>query len=277
MHQSQVAGNGICFVLDNALRRLHIGAVIAFRADGDGVFADGGKQHKLVGNAASHHAGIGSNGNHLGQSHPGVDALIGLVAFAVIRLQVRLAGMEGIGVLHGKFPHPDQPRPRPCFVAEFGLDLVYHKGVFRVALPVIPHKMNGGFLVGYAKHQGIAAAVVKARHLFADAFVSAGLLPQRGGHNHGELHFLAVNGVHFFPDDLFDFAGDSFQRRIGREDAVCHAFHIAASHHQSMAVHDAVGGLFPEPLSYKFVKFHNRIPPFLLLNTKKPQADLSSA
>ena len=39
-----------------------------------------------------------------------------------------LGGVEGVGILHGEFPDADQSGPGPCFIPEFGLDLVKRKG-----------------------------------------------------------------------------------------------------------------------------------------------------
>ena len=178
--------------------------------------------------------------------------------------------MERVGIFHCKFTNADQSRPRSCFIAELSLYLIYHKRIFHVALSVIPHKMNGGFFMCHTKHKRTSAAVMEAGHFFTNALISAGFLPDRSRHNDRKLDFLPINRVHFFTDDLFYLPCDSFQRHIGWKNTVCHILHIAAAHHQSMAVNAAVWWSFPKTISNKFFHFHKGYLRILFLNTKKP-------
>ena len=54
----------------------YVGAVAAGFAYGDGILADGGKQHKLMADIAAHHAGIGCYRNHLRQPDPLKNAVV---------------------------------------------------------------------------------------------------------------------------------------------------------------------------------------------------------
>ncbi len=148
--------------------------------------------------------------------------------------------MERVGIFHCKFTNTDQSRPWSCFIAELRLYLIYHKWIFRVALSVIPNKMNSGFFMCHAKHKRASAAVMETGHFFANTLISAGFLPDRSRHNDRKLDFLPVNSVHFFTDDLLYLPCNPFQGHIGGKNTVCYILHIAAAHHQGMAVNDAV-------------------------------------
>ena len=94
MYQGEFPGSIASFVLNNTLRRLHVGTVIAFRTDRNRIFTDRGKQHKFMGNITAHHTGVGSHRNHLRQACPCIDALISLMALRIILLQIFLTGVE---------------------------------------------------------------------------------------------------------------------------------------------------------------------------------------
>ena len=81
--------------------------------------------------------------------------------------------MERIGVFHREFAHADEPGARAGFIAEFGLDLINHERVFRIALAVFPHELHGSLFMGHAEHEWGMAPVLKAYELAADAFIPA--------------------------------------------------------------------------------------------------------
>ena len=110
--------------------------------------------------------------------------------------------------------------------------------------------MYGCLLVGHAEYHFGIVAVGETQQFIADAIVTAGLIPQRSRHDNRELHFLAVDFVHFLAQDLLDFAHNAAQRQIGRIDSVCHIFDVSAFYHNSMAVDDTVSRSFFEALSY---------------------------
>ena len=192
------------------------------------------------------------------------------MASFVIGFQILLARMEGVGVLHGEFPHANQSGPRSCLVPKLGLNLIDHKRVFQIALTVLSYQMNGGFLVCHAEHKRAPVAVGKSGQLFSDAVIPSGFLPEGGGHDNRKLNLLTVNRIHFFPNDLLNFSGDFFQRCVKGEDSVGHGFQIPAAHHQSMAVRNTFRRSFPKTLSDKLFQFHLKTPPYFFPNTKTP-------
>ena len=95
------------------------------------------------------------------------------MAAVVILLQILLRGVEGIGVLHGEFAHADHTGAGSCLVAEFGLNLVDHEGIFGVGGGVVAHQMNGGFLMSHAQHHRGAVAVLEAEQLALNGIVAS--------------------------------------------------------------------------------------------------------
>ena len=164
---------------------------------------------------AAHHPGVRGNRNHLRQADPGKDAVISFQAACIESVKILLACVERISILHCEFPHPDQPGTRAGFIPEFGLDLVDHERVLRIALGFIPHKLHGSFLMGHAKDKFIAVAVPKPGQFRPDLGVPARCLPKRSRHHDRQLYFLPAQGVHLFPQNLFDLAGHAYKRRIG--------------------------------------------------------------
>ena len=112
--------------------------------------------------------------------------------------------MEGVSILHRKLTHTDQSGSRTGLITEFCLDLIDHKRIFGVALCILAYKVYGCLLVGHAEYHFGIVAVGEAQQLIADAIVTAGLIPQRSRHDNRELHFLAVDFVHFLAQDLLD-------------------------------------------------------------------------
>ena len=206
---------------------------------------------------AAHHAGVGFDGDDLGDARPGVDALIGPVAAVVILFQILLGGMEGVGVLHGKLPDTDEAAPGPGLVPELGLDLVDHEGVLLVGARDVVGHVDGGLLVGHAEAHVRPGPILEAKELAADAVPAAGGLPEGGGHGHGEEDLLPVDQIHLLPEDPLDLALDA--RSGGQQgiDAVAHLLHISAPGHQVLAldVRDPV----LVPFAQKLADFHDVI------------------
>ena len=222
--------------------RLHVGTVVAVVAQDDGVLADRGEQHVLVGDLAAHHAAVGRDGDDVAHARAEEDAVVRVIADLVVALQILLGGVEGVRVLHGELAHADQAAAAARLVAELGLDLVDHEGILGVAVGHVAHEVHGGLLVGHAQHHVRAGAVGEAQQLAADGVVAAGLAPDRRGHGHREEQLLAVDAVHLLADDLLDLRGDALGDREQGVDAVSDGLDVAAAHHQRLAGDDAVGG-----------------------------------
>ena len=69
--------------------------------------------------------------------------------------------------------------------------------------------------MGHAKHHGGTVPVRKTQQFVAYGVVTPRFLPVGGGQHYGKLDLLAACGIHFLPDDLFDFPGDAAQGRQG--------------------------------------------------------------
>ena len=241
-------------------RRLHVGAVVAVAAQHDGVLADVGQQHVLVGDLAAHHAAVGGHRHHLGHAAAGVDAVVGVVAAHVVLLQILLGGVEGVGVLHGELAHADQAAAAAGLVAELGLDLVDHEGILGVGVGHVGHELHGRLLVGHAQHHVRAGAVLEAQKLRADGVEAARLAPDVRGHRHREQHLLAVDAVHLLADDRLDLRGDALGDGEQREYAVAHGLDVAAAHHQRLGRDDAVRRSLLEPLGNEISDLHDDPP-----------------
>ena len=173
-----------------------------------------------MGDASTHHTGVGLDRYHLRHANAGENAPIGLIAFFIIALQVLLRGVEGVGILHREFPHADQPATAARLVAEFRLDLIDHEGIIGVGFCRAACELHGRLLMRHTEDNVAPAAILKAGHLAADALITAGFLPEGGGHDHGEQHFLPADRIHLLADNLLDLAGDPARRRIERIDTV---------------------------------------------------------
>ena len=250
------------FIDDGVLGGFHVGPVIALLTENDGVLAGRCQKHIFMGDAAAHHTGIRFDGHDFGDAGPLENTVVGIVALLIVILQVLLAGMEGIGVLHGKFTDTDHAGAGPCLVTEFPLDLVDHERILLIRGSILSDKLYRCFFVGHAKDMFGPVPVFKTDQFPADRVVTAGLFPQIRGHNDGEEDFLSVDGVHLLTDDLLDLGGDPAKDGIFAENAVADIFHVAAADHQRMAGDLRVGRVFFEALAYQIFEFH-RISSFL--------------
>ena len=143
--------------------------------------------------------------------------------------------MEGISVLHGELAHADQSAAGTRLVAVLRLDLVDHKRKIGIRFRDIPRKVYGGLFMRHTENHFRAVAIGKPSHLAPDARVSAGLFPERSRHHDGEKNFLSAYAIHFFPQNIFDFAHDAFRGGKKRITARTHKLHVTALHHKGMA------------------------------------------
>ena len=262
----------VSFIFDNALRCFHVCAVVALGADGYRILADGGQKHIFVGDAATHHAGVGLDRYDLGDACASKYAVICVVALLIVLFKIFLRGVERISVLHREFTNADKSAARASLVAELRLNLIYHERILGVAVGVVAHELNRRFLVSHAEHHARIVAVGEAKKLAADALVSARLIPERSGESYREQHLLSADLVHLVADYILDFLCYAAQGHILRIDAVGNVFHIAAAQHERVAVDNAVGGLLFESFADKLVKFHLSFHPFKKISPglKKP-------
>ena len=231
----------LVLVLHNYISRFHVGAVATLGTDHDGVLANGGQHHELVGHAATHHTGVCCYSDYFGHTGAGVNTLISAQATCIILLQILLRGMEGICILHGELAHADQTGTGTGLVAELGLDLIDHKGIFIIAVGKLTHQLYAGLFVGHAQYHGCIITIGKTHQSAVHCLETATLFPQGAGQNHREHYFLAVHHVHLLADDLLDLLGDALSRGVQRENTVGYGLNIATAHHQRMAVYHTIG------------------------------------
>ena len=94
-------------------------------AEKDLAFANFGKCHKLMAALATDGAGIRS---YRAASQPAAakGAGIGIIHFIIRNIQPRLIAVKGIEVLHDKLAGADNAKAGAAFIAEFGLNLIWH-------------------------------------------------------------------------------------------------------------------------------------------------------
>ena len=114
--------------------------------------------------------------------------------------------------------------------------------------------------MGHTQHHIVAAAILKARQLTADLIIAAAFAPQVGGHHHGEEYFLAVDGIHFLAQDVFNFAHNAPRGHIQRIDAVGNLLHIAAADHKNLADNLAICRRLAETIAQHVSKLHSKNP-----------------
>ena len=222
---------------------------LAVRGEENAVFAAVCQRHKFVGDAAAHHAGVGEDGDHIFQAHAAIDLFVCGVCAFVIFIQRFLTGMEAVSVLHGKFADPDQTGSGAGFVTIFCLDLIDHDRQLFVAVDFSTDQLHHSFFVGHAEEHCLIVTVFEAEQFFAHAFIAAGFLPEFCGQDHGHQDFLTINGVHLFPDDLFDLADNTFCHRKQRVDPGRNGADVTAADQNLVAVCFCIFGVFAQALA----------------------------
>ena len=193
-----------------------------------------------MGQAASHHTGIGCHRNNLWNTSSLEYTVICLVTHIIIPFQVLLGSMERIGIFHGELPNTDHPGSWACLITEFTLQLINHKRIFCISLGILPHQMHSGFFVGHPQHHFGTTAVGKTKQFISYAFIPSRLLPQICWQGNGEQYFLSVNGIQFLTDDMFNLGCDTTQCGKLRKNTVSYKLHIATTNHKCMAVNHTV-------------------------------------
>jgi hypothetical protein len=200
-----------------------------------------------VGHASAHHARVAGHGDGV-QVAAVEDVEIGLVELGVVGVDAGLVAVEGVGVLHRKLAHADQPGAGPRLVAELGLDLVEHHRQLAVAADELGRQLRHDLLMGHAQAHVATVAVLEARHVAADLVPAAAALPDLGGVHHGQGDFLAADRVHLLADDVLDLVFDALRQRQDVEDAGGDLVDHAGAQHQLVADGVGVGGHFTERL-----------------------------
>ena len=235
---------------------LLIGHIRAVLAGDDGIFANGRQEHEFMRDRAAHHPGVRLDHGHFRNARASKNALIGAVATRVAGFQIVLRRVERVGVFHGEFADTDQAAPGTGFIAEFGLNLVQHKGKLSMAVHLMPGQMNHGLLVSHGEKHVVTGSILQAQQLRTDAAVSPRFLPEFTRQDDRHQHLLAANLVHFLADDLFDFPADAKTGREQRIDPVSHLPCVSAAQQKRMALECRFRGPFFVPRTDEVAHSH---------------------
>ncbi len=123
---------------------------------------------------------------------------------SVLLIKARLVSIEGVAILHRKFPDPDQASPGTGIIPPLRLNLVDELGHFLIAVDFKAGDISNDLFVGHRKDHVTANAVVEATHLFIDRVEAPSFFPDIGGVHHRHENLLAPNGIHLFADNLFN-------------------------------------------------------------------------
>ena len=240
----------VLFKLETGDRHFPVRLVtFAVRGEENAVFAAVSQRHKLVGDTAAHHTGVGEDGHHIFQTDTTIDLFVCGVRAFVIFIQRFLTGMEAVSVLHSKLADTDQTGSGTGFVTILGLDLIDHNRQLFVAVDFGTDQLHHGFFVRHTEEHCLIVAVFETEQFFAHAFIAAGFLPEFCRQNHRHQDFLTVNGVHLFPDDLFDLADNTFCHRKQRVDPGRNGADITAANQNLVTVCFCIFGVFAQALA----------------------------
>ena len=138
-----------------------------------------------------------------GEPEAGEDPLVGGAVLLEADVETGLVDVEGVGVLHGELPHPQQARLGAGLVPELDVHLVPDLGQVPVG-EELGGQEGEDLLLGHAQDHVGVLAVLELEEVVAHQVVAVGLLPDLGGMEGGQEHLLAADGVHLLSDDSLD-------------------------------------------------------------------------
>jgi hypothetical protein len=115
------------------------------------------------------------------------------------------------------------------------LDVVDELRQLAVGIDLLPGEVGNHFLVGHGQHHVAVATVLEPAHFGTDLIVPARFPPDIGGVNDRHQHFLAADGVDFFPDDLLDLTHGAPAQGQQAEDTGAEGPNHGGAEHQAMA------------------------------------------
>ena len=201
----------------------------------DVVLAAVRQQHKLMGHAAAHHAGVGKDGDDVLHADAAEDAFVGGMGLLIIGVQVLLRGMETVGVLHRELADADQAGARTRLVAVFRLDLVDHHWQLLVAVDFRAGDLAAGLLMRHSQDHRLVVTVGEPEQFRADGLVSAGFHPEIGRKHDRHQDFLAADAIHFLADNGLDLGDDALADGKQGVDAGGNGADIAAANQELVA------------------------------------------
>ena len=108
--------------------------------------------------------------------------------------------MEGVGILHHKFPSPHHSEAGADLIAELGLNLIQVQGQLLVAAQLPAYEVRDDLFVGWAEAEGALVPVFHAQKLGAVVPPAAALFPQFRGLHRGHEHLPGTALVHLLPN-----------------------------------------------------------------------------
>ena len=184
--------------------------------------------------------------HHRFNAHATVDAEISVVFFLVVTVQVFLAGVEAVGVLHQEFADADKAAAGAGFVTVLGLELVEHHRQLLVAVEHVAHEVGHGLFVRHGEHHVVVVAILEAEQFFTDSLVTARFAPEFSGLHHRQIDFDTANLVHFFADDVHDLLDHAETHRHHGIDTGRDGLDVTAAHQEDVAGHGGVARRFAE-------------------------------
>ena len=171
--------HGARFTGRNRLRHLDVGRVVGRRAVDDRVFAGVGDDLELVRTHAADRAVVGRDRAE-GQAHALEDARVG-GEHDVVALARRLdVAIERVRILHRELAPAHQPKTRPAFVTELGLDVIEILRQRAVAAQFLAGDVGDDFFAGRLDHEVAVVAVFQPHQLGAVFLEAPGFPPQLG-------------------------------------------------------------------------------------------------
>ena len=189
-----------------------------------------------MGYISTHHTGIRLNSDNLRNTCLLENAIVCMITYIIVLLEIFLRRMERISILHCKLTHTDHSGSWSCLVTELSLNLVDHKRILIVRLCILTHQLYRSLLMRHSKNQLGVISVSQTDKLTSDALITTGLFPQISWHNNRKKYFLTVNAIHLLTDDILNLCSNSLQCRKLGIDSVTDILHIASTNHQCMTV-----------------------------------------
>ena len=228
----------------NRFSEFDVGGVIGIRTVGNSVFAGISEHVKLMRAGAAYRAGVRRHRAEF-QPQPREDACIALVHFAISGLQIVVACMKRIRILHHELASAHHAKTRADFIAKLGLNLIKIQRQLAVTFDFAAHHVADDFFVRGAETEVAVVAVFEPQEFRAVLLPARGFNPQFGRlhRGHGKLNRAAA--IHFFADDGFHFAQHAQAQRHPGINPAGEALDQPRTQHEFMADDFGLGrGLF---------------------------------
>ena len=130
-----------------------------------------------------------------------------------------------------------------------------------IGLDLLAHEIGDYFFVGHGQHHIALGLILKTAHFRAHLVPAPGLLPDIGRMHHRHADFLAADGIHFFADDVFDFAKSAFGQGQIRENTAGQLADETTAQQQLVARHFGIGRILAQSLAEQLTHSHAVLSP----------------